>query len=327
MSTAVQIAVHPSQFPDWVCRELIESLRVRHINPKFHYDGRRQTQKWLALHEACSPAHTTVDCRAVYEQSFKAAAQFLTGPRVHLIGLGCGGGQKDAQGLRLLVAPDRAITYTAVDVSPALVITAFQAISRVIGRANCRLLVCDLLQADDLAACLFEGVDPSPRLITFFGMIPNFESDRILPLLRGLMCEGDLLLFSANLVLGPDPAVGMKTVLPQYDNELTRDWLMVFLSDLGLNQADGEISFAIEACPSVVGVTRVVADFTFTRPRSVSIDQERFDFTTGENIRLFFSYRYTPLQIRTLLEQHGLAVRQEWIAEAGEEGVFLCVAR
>ena len=58
MSAVAHVAIHPSQFPAQVRRDLLESLRTRRVNHKFHYDSIKQTQKWLALHEAYSPART-----------------------------------------------------------------------------------------------------------------------------------------------------------------------------------------------------------------------------------------------------------------------------
>ena len=89
----------------------------------------------------------------------------------------------------------------------------------------------------------------SLRLVTFFGMIPNFEPQEILPKLASLIRPKDFLLFSANLAPGADYAAGMKKILPQYDNALTRDWLMTFLLDLGVERRDGELRFAIEEWP------------------------------------------------------------------------------
>ncbi len=57
MSTA-NVTIHASQFPERVRSDLLASLRRRAINPKFHYDSLKQTLKWLALHEAHSPART-----------------------------------------------------------------------------------------------------------------------------------------------------------------------------------------------------------------------------------------------------------------------------
>jgi hypothetical protein len=39
----------------------------------------------------------------------------------------------------------------------------------------------------------------------------------------------------------------MKKILPQYDNPPTRDWLMTFLLDLGVEKNDGKLKFAIES--------------------------------------------------------------------------------
>ena len=47
-------------------------------------------------------------------------------------------------------------------------------------------------------------------MITFFGMIPNFEPQDILPKLAKLIRRQDTLLFSANLAPGADYAVGVK---------------------------------------------------------------------------------------------------------------------
>jgi len=129
------------------------------------------------------------------------------------------------------------------------------------------------------------------------------------------------LLFSANLAPGADYAAGMKKILPQYDNSPTRDWLMAFLLDLGVERGDGEMRFAVENGRS--GLKRVAARFYFRRQRRIKIDDAEFVFRRGENIRLFFSYRYTPEHVRKILARYRLQVRDQWIMHSGEEGVFL----
>src|SRR5713226_4199793 len=107
MSSLVNVAFHSSQFPENVRRDLLESLRARQVNHKFHYDSVKQTQKWLALHQAFSPSRTDADCARTYDRSFAAAARRIKARRLHLVGLGCGGGQKDTRLLKLLRAPGR----------------------------------------------------------------------------------------------------------------------------------------------------------------------------------------------------------------------------
>jgi hypothetical protein len=93
MSSVARITIHSSQFPAQVRRDLLESLRTRRVNHKFHYDSIKQTQKWLALHEGFSPARTDADCARIYDESFSATAEHLAAGKIHVIGLGCGGGQ------------------------------------------------------------------------------------------------------------------------------------------------------------------------------------------------------------------------------------------
>src|SRR2546426_2120613 len=116
MSALVHIAVHASQFPENVRRDLLESLRRRQVNHKFHYLSLKQTQKWLALHQAYSPSRTDADCAAMYDLSFIATAGRIQQQRAHLIGLGCGGGQKDSRLLRLLQDSRKELFYTPADV-------------------------------------------------------------------------------------------------------------------------------------------------------------------------------------------------------------------
>src|SRR5664279_4101469 len=254
MSSPVQVAIHASQFPDNVQRALIESLRTRQVNHKFHYDSVKQTQQWLSLHQVFSPSRTDADCAATYDCSFAAvtAAVSRSGARrVHLIGLGCGGGQKDTRLLRLLQDSAKKQFYTPSDVSTAMVLVAWQAATAVVPPQDCFPLVCDLSSADDLPAVLDAlPVPNAARLVTFFGMIPNFEPQVILPRLASLLRAADSLLFSANLAPGPDYADGVQSILPLYDNALTRDWLMTFLLDLGVAAADGELRFTVEDDPN-----------------------------------------------------------------------------
>ncbi len=318
MSSPVNVVIDPSQFPEKVRKDLHDSLRARKVNHKFHYDSIKQTQKWLALHQAYSPSRHDTDVAEIYNQSFEAAAKHIDSKKIHLIGLGCGGGQKDTRLARLLAERGKNVFYTPCDVSTAMVLTAQQTASAVLPLDHCSPVVCDLAGGDN-PALLF--AEQHPALITFFGMIPNFEPDIILPRLASLVGPEDALLFSANLAPGEDYDTGVRKILPQYDNVLTRDWLMAFLFDLGIESADGELKFSIE---ETNGLKRIVARFEFTRARSISLDEDRFEFRVGESIRLFFSYRYTPALVRKVLGRHALTVAGEWIAGSGEEGVFLC---
>jgi L-histidine Nalpha-methyltransferase len=317
------VTVHSSQFPENVRRDLLHSLRARSVNHKFHYDTYKQSQKWLALHEAHSPARTDPACLAIYDEAFAATVARILTPAARVIGLGSGGGQKDARLLSLLAAGKKELSFTPCDVSLALLLISRQAAHDVVGEIPCDPLLCDLATAGDLPLVFGPATDPrAARLFTFFGMIPNFEPALILPCLSDLVRAEDWLLFSANLAPGSDYAVGVQRILPGYDNPLTRDWLTSFLFDLGFAPEDGGVQFGIET--SDAGLKRVVADFCLTESRIIALYGEEFEFHPGEKIRLFFSYRYTPERVRAILHLHQLKVTEQWLAPSGEEGVFLC---
>jgi L-histidine N-alpha-methyltransferase len=310
--------------PEKVRQDLLESLRAGQVNHKFLYDSLKQTRRWLALHQAYAPSRTDPDCAATYDRSFAAAVTRIGSGNVHLVGLGCGGGQKDTRLLGWIQDTGRAVSYSPVDVSTAMVLTARKTALAVLPPEKCFPLVCDLACADDLAAALDSfPANQGVRLITFFGMIPNFEPQVILPRLAALVRPQDCLLFSANLAPGPDYAAGVQKILPLYDNALTRAWLMTFLLDLGVEANDGALKFTIEDDPAGSGLKRVAAYFRFAQPRELHVEGERFTFASGDSIRLFYSYRHTPMLVRTLLAPHGLQVLDQWITRSEEEGVFL----
>ena len=323
MTSWANVVIDASQFPEKVRCDLLESLRTRRVNHKFHYDSVKQTQKWLALHQAHAPPRNDLDCATIYDRSFEVASNNLDDKRVQVVGLGCGGGQKDTRLLNHLCKAGKEVFYTPCDVSTAMVLVARQAALSVLPEQNCFPFVCDLATAKDLAAAFDRlAVPTASRIVTFFGMIPNFEPQEILPKLASLVRADDHLLFSANLAPGSDYAAGMQKILSQYDNPLTRDWLMTLLLDLGVEQDDGELHFLIEQGEN--DLMRVVARFRFNRNCQIQIDSEEMTFGPCESIQLFFSYRYTHNRVQQVLGAHGLEVRQKWITKTQEEGVFLC---
>jgi L-histidine N-alpha-methyltransferase len=323
--SGAHVFIDHSQFPENVRRDLFESLRCRAINHKFHYESYKQAAKWLALHEAYSPARRDDSCLRIYDDAFIGAATELATRDVHVVGLGCGGGQKEARLIELLSARTRQLAYTASDVSLPLVLTARGAARAFIPVENSRGIVCDLATTTELTKALDDINRYDHRLVTLFGIIPNFEPVPLLSRIASLLRPEDLLLLSANLAPGTDYAAGVQRVLSQYDNELTRDWLLTLLLDLGIERNDGELRFTIQSDEQQL--RRITAEFELKHDRKICVLGEMIDFAKGERIRVFFSYRHTPQTIRALLSEQGVEVLGEWLNDAGEEGVFLCQRR
>jgi len=83
------------------------------------------------------------------------------------------------------------------------------------------------------------------RLITFFGMLPNFEPQPFCSTIRSAPAHDGSARRQSGLRDKTMTPV-FNAFWPQYDNALARDWLMTFLLDLGVERTDGEIRFAIE---------------------------------------------------------------------------------
>jgi len=321
MDEPIPIVVHRSQFPRAVEQSLRQSLRDRKINHKFHYNSYQQVSQWLAVHERYSPARTDPECQAIYDHAFTAATR-QTGRKVHIVGLGAGGGQKDVRLLELLAQQRKTVSYSPLDISAPMVLSAALAAKPLVH--NPTPIMADLAEADDLGHLLDQTIAKEcGRLYTFFGMIPNFEPDAILPRLATLLPNESSLLFSANLAPGSDYRAGVEGIKRLYANEETEAWLLTFLLDLGFKKSDGEMAWSIEGGAYL----RLTAEFELKRDRSIRVSGEAFDFRVGEKIRLFFSYRYTADLIRELLRDHGFEVSERWITASQEEGVFLCRRR
>lgn len=317
----VPVSVHSSQYPDRLQVELLESFRTRKINHKFHYETRGQAQRWLAVHERYSPSRNDEASQSAYEEIFDTTAKYIETPACHIISLGCGGGTKDMMLIKRLRRLGKMLVYTACDASLPLVLTAQQKALEVLDPRNVHDLVADFVKAEDLQRIFItQTTGNSTRIINFLGMIPNFEPDEILPRLSSLLRPQDIMVFSANLAPGDDYRSGIEKVLPQYDNPETRAWLMTVLTDHGIEATDGELNFAIEGTDFL----RIVATFNFTKARSIRIDGEKFEYQSGDSIRVFFSYRHTPATIRKWLAKETIEVIEERLTHEGEEGIFIC---
>ena len=60
-----------------------------------------------------------------------------------------------------------------------------------------------------------------------------------------------------------------------------------------MERGDGRLHFEIETGAIKLETRR--GEISFRRPREIVVAGEKFNFRRGEKIRLFFSYRYTPV--------------------------------
>lgn len=290
------------------------------MDHSFHYLTHRQAMAWLAVHEAHSPARTDPGCLEIYHQAFDHAARAVNESDMAVIGLGCGGGHKEAQLLQILEKAGRRPSFVACDISSDLVLTALERTSQATRvRQQSPALVADLREGKDLGAVWDRWTGRVPRIFTFFGMLPNFLPGEVLPVIASWLRPGDLLLLGANLAPGTDYQAGCEKILPLYDNDETRAWLAWVLEDLGIPRQ----AFVLECgLADRDGLKRVEVWAEFLRDVEVEMGGKRYDYSEGGRMRLFFSNRHTPELVKRQVESAGMKWGPGWVSESGEEGVW-----
>jgi hypothetical protein len=317
------IDFHPSVEEVALEREAIESLQANRIDAKFLYVTPRQTELWRQVFLRHSPIHANPEFARIYREAFARAVDRLQPGKVLLVGLGCGTGLKELELYSRLKAHGREVLFSAIDVSHDLVAESAQKLVAA-GAGHRRSLVCDLAESAFLADWLDRaaGRENLPRLITFFGLVPNLAPSVVTRLFRSILRPGDVLLAGAHLAPigeGLDPPAAMRSVLHQYDNPETLAWLTAALEHGGLkNRVDvPEMSIGrVEGVPAFVALARWKSSEPF------KIGGRRFSPKGEEPLRLFHSLRHTPSLFENLLRSEGFNVELLAMTSCREEAIW-----
>ena len=320
----VTLTFHDSQYPDRMAEQVRQGLRARKLPGKLLYESPAQAQRWLAYHQAYSPSRTEPALLQLYHDAFRAALQALSPRALHYVSLGCGGGNKDVQFLQQAAPRCPALLFTPMDVSAALVLATMLRLQDTLPGLNTAPLVVDLEAAPDLLPWLVQHENPGQRrLLSCFGMLPNFDYGTFLPYVRGLLRPGDLLLLSANLSPGVyQDAVGR--ILPQYDNPLAHAWYAGLLDSLGFGVSQTQPQVRPKLLRDDGHVWQIRAEASLTEPLDLAVYDEQFRFAPGETLQVFFSNRFTPQVMPDVLAAAGLHLLQTWLLASQEEGIYLC---
>jgi uncharacterized SAM-dependent methyltransferase len=325
------LTLHASAWPEAQRTALLEALRAGRVPGAHLYQSPAQAQRWLAYHAAWSPSRADAALHEVYAAAARAAAARVSGPAL-VLGLGSGGGRKDARLLAALTPGARGapLHYAPVDASAALAAEAALHVRAERPGTLPHLLVADLETLPALGPWLAgTGVGALPRVLTCYGMLPNMDAGRFPAWVAGLLRAEDALLISANLSprgLATDGA----RIAAQYDNPPARAWYAGALSELGVAAAAHALEIGAEPLPApLAGLPANAAWQVAVRARlrealTLAVHGERLDYPAGQRLAVFHSLRFTAEGARALLEGAGLRVRERWLGAGGEEGVFLC---
>ncbi len=314
---------HPSLGDETLEREWVESLRANRIDPKLLYVTPRQAELWRQVFLRHSPIQGNPEFARIYREAFAQAVDRLPPGKVALVGLGCGTGLKELELYSCLKARGHEALFSAIDVSRDLVVESAQKLVAA-GADHRRSLVCDLAETAFIGGWLDrEATEENlPRLITFFGLVPNLTPSLVTRLFRAVLRRGDILLVSAHLApVGPDvdlPAA-MQSVLPQYDNPETLAWLGAAVEQLGLTD---RVDAPEMKRGEVEGVPAFVARAQWKSSEPFERGGHRISPKMEEPLQLFHSLRYVPALFESLLRAGGFRVELLAMTACREEAIW-----
>jgi SAM-dependent methyltransferase len=318
---ALTIDIHPSVGAGSLEREATASLQANRIDPKLLYVTPRQAELWRQVNLRHSPIHANPEFARIYREAFARILPQLPQGKMALVGLGCGTGQKELDLYSHLKAGGHEASFSAIDVSRDLVEESARKLVGA-GADHQRSLVCDLADTDFLAKWLNRVDGDLPRLITFFGLVPNLAPSVVTRLFRAILRPGDMLLGSAHLApigVDRDLPAAIQSVLPQYNNSETLVWLGAALEYWGiqdlLNAPEMKIG-EIDGIPAFVATARWKSSGPFERWG------HRFTPNRDEPLQLFHSLRYTPQLFEELLRGVGLHAERLAMTACREEAIW-----
>jgi uncharacterized SAM-dependent methyltransferase len=307
---------------DAIARKRAASLFNGAVDHLFHYRGERQAQLWLAVHRAHAPLFADDAYAAIFASLYETLISQISGPGVHVVALGPGAGSKESLLLQALGGAGIAVRYTPIDASLELACLSADAAPASVETVD--PVAGDLSLLASIGPWLDDRSGDRPRIVTAFGISPNFAPSELFARCRGVLRPGDRLLLSANLAGTSEEdgayARACEAILPQYDNEPTKRWLRQILHDWDLSAALSEPSFTIE---SIDGVRGFIAASRWLRDVAFDWEGRAFSAAAGDRLRLFFSLRYTPARLSHALEGNGLARGAGFVTPDGREGVWI----
>ena len=344
-----QVSIHLSEQPEASRAALLRALAQGHLPGKWLYQSPAQAALWLAYHQAFSPSRSNAHVTSGYREVFDLAAREFTAEAVQVVGLGSGGGQKDA--LLLGALRERSgywrpgLYYVPVDASVPLTLESAARVNREHPTVTVSPLALDLenimgfepaaQSAEDWLDDWLDNAAPegAGRLISCLGMLPNLDPERFPRWLAARLKEKAgperRLILSANLSPG-GLAADRERILAQYDNPPARRWYAGALAELGLGPERYRLEIATR--PLAGGRSETAEDDAwqievlarFDADHTLDLFGAQVSIKAGRPLRVFFSNRFSRRGLVHRLEHAGLTIQAFREFAGGEEGVLLC---
>ena len=172
--------IHESLRAGEQAKKRADSLMSGEVGHGFHYQGVRQAQLWLDVHRTHAPLFSDPAFTEIFRAISATTADSLAGRAVHVIGLGAGGGEKEAWLLQALCDAGCWLRYTPVDASFELALLSAEAAEPWVD-AEILPVAGDLSLLTEFPAWLERYPAEEIRVYTAYGLTPNFMPSRLSP--------------------------------------------------------------------------------------------------------------------------------------------------
>lgn len=317
---SIEVATHLE--PGWADKALMDEVQEaftttpKALSPRWLYD-----ERGAALFDQITELDAYYPTEAERQLLEAHAGEIVAVSGVGtVVELGSGSSDKTRTLLDAFGAADQLERFIPFDVSDAMLRTAAGLldkrypgvqISPVVGDFNLHL---DQLPSDDQRLVVFLG-----------GTIGNFypaERETFLKSLAGVLAEGEWFLLGADLVKDP------VRILNAYDDDegVTAKFILNVINVLNRELGATLPVESFEYVPSWDAEAERI-DMRVRAKVQIQARVERLDldvhFEAGEELRVEISSKFRPDQLAAEMAASGLTVRQQWIADGNEFGLFL----
>lgn len=297
----------------------LSELRAGNLPERFFYWFPLSVQAWLDICSAGAYKNFTRSFQLISDNA-KKIAERINSPKIEVISLGAGQGDKDAMILKELAETGTQVRYSPVDASQSLLEMACSEAERL--GVDCRGIKADITDPEHLDIVFKNEKRSIPRLVLLIGnTLGAFDPPNYLKILLEHLSPRDHLLIDGEFHQA-------KTTMAGYDNPLNRRFAFGPLHGIGIKESDGELIFTNQEDQNLPGLFRLSKYFNPNRNFTVQVSGQNLDLKAHRKISMSHSGKYLP---RTFFElfskENGFQIKGTFNTADDSFSMLLAAAR
>lgn len=305
--------------------ELLQGIRLRRIDEKFSFTGKRQANAWFNL--CNSPEYEYY--RSSKELLKKTAKDFVSGHQtdVNVIALGPGNGLKE----KIVVEAfqeDHEVSLFFVDISREVLNVAVENVED--NDALQEVFVADLVNfedIEDLSEYVRDQYNPTNFFTLLGNTLGNLSQPLVLETMRNAMAPGEKLLVDVRCKSPKVPneeELQIAKTIEAYDNPANRERIQGLLSAAGIEETDGIIDFEFGKDDYFPEMDVIKKFFRFTQSKTITYRRQTIHFAKNERILVGYANKYSFGFLENLFNSHGLRIIRNALDSTGRINQLLC---